>query len=159
MRGSMTHACSMKMLRIRPTDINTVFSVIKKSWFEYYSPTVPFGAKKRYGEIRRVLLSPHNQGFLSYEGNKPVAVMIIKESPRHTELDYLFIAPGFTSCGIGSALMNFLKSKTQKHIEVQVVTRNIRGKRFYERHGGTIFRRTFGRVPAVWYKISSRRTS
>jgi GNAT superfamily N-acetyltransferase len=69
-----------------------------------------------------------------------VGVMVL--SGQH--LDQLYVDPGCTSRGIGSALLDRAKTERPGRLELWTFQRNLGARRFYERHGFVEVDRTDG---------------
>ena len=65
------------------------------------------------------------------------------------ELENMFVAPGFRSKGVGSALVkefiNWCKKRNVRSVEVWAQYKNERGKKFYESNGFLPARQMFER--------------
>ena len=71
-------------------------------------------------------------------------------------VDQLYVEPGLTGRGIGSALLAVAKRERPRGLRLWVFQSNTGGRRFYERHGFLEVRRTDGagneeRAPDVLY--------
>ena len=82
-----------------------------------------------------------------------VAVMALEED----WLDQLYVAPGWTSRGIGAELLNVAKEQRPSGLQLWAFQSNVDAHRFYERHGFVEVERTDGsdneeRSPDVRYR-------
>lgn len=61
-----------------------------------------------------------------------------------TELDQLYVAPGWQGSGVGTALVELAKQKSPSGLELWTFVSNTGAQRFYERHGFVEIGRTDG---------------
>jgi GNAT superfamily N-acetyltransferase len=71
-------------------------------------------------------------------------------------IEQLYVLPGFTSSGCGSALVDHAKVQTDRPLELWTFTSNVDAQRFYLRHGFVEVDRTDGdneeRAPDIRYR-------
>ena len=60
------------------------------------------------------------------------------------EVDHLYVHTGFQSQGIGTMLLDQAKAETGGTLQLYVFQRNVNARRFYEKHGFSIFRMSDG---------------
>jgi GNAT superfamily N-acetyltransferase len=81
--------------------------------------------------------------WLAEEDGVAVALLLLEDAWLHS----LYVAPGRTGEGIGSALLDLAKSRRPHRLGLWVFQTNERARRFYRRHGFVEVRRTDGTGP------------
>ena len=141
---------SIKIIKVGPRHTRIVSRIIEKSWLWHYRTFIPlramlpFAGKKHFLATREMILSPRALTFLALEGNNPVAVMVMIRRPWGIEVEELFILPGYTGKGIGTALFHIARSYTVENnfrLRIGAMTGNKRARRFYEQHGRRLLKR------------------
>lgn len=86
-----------------------------------------------------------------------VGVLATSRSEGIAWIDQLYVAPGFTSRGVGSEMLNHAMGILEKPIHLWTFQQNSRAQRFYERHGFKAIKQTDGqdneeKCPDVLYE-------
>ena len=81
-----------------------------------------------------------------------------KAEDTQTWISHLYLAPGFTARGIGTALLAHALQSAARPARLWALQRNSGARRFYERHGFRAVRFTDGRdneerTPDVLYEL------
>ena len=130
--------------------------------FEEVAPTAA-DWRRRLGE-----LTARNLPFLVAEGGVAGGGRFVcgfayaspwrpKSAYRHTVEDTVYLSPGCTGRGIGSALLAVAKRERPQGLQLWAFQTNTGARRFYERHGFVEVRQTDGRdneerAPDVLYQ-------
>jgi GNAT superfamily N-acetyltransferase len=156
----------IKIIQVGPKDARIAWHILEKSWLAHYRNFMPLrellpaaGAPFR-NRIKSLTLSRTSHIFLAYYNSVAVGAIVILEHIDHTEVDELFILPGSTSKGIGSLLLEIALENARSRgvdLKLSAMADNKRARAFYEREGGTLFRRSrhgWGRniYPVVVYR-------
>ena len=96
---------------------------------------------RRY--IRAGLDEPEHETWLAEQDDQLVAMMVLQRDWLHS----LYVAPGRTGQGIGTALLDLAKSRRPRRLGLWVFQSNEGAQRFYRRHGFVEVRRTDGTGP------------
>jgi ribosomal protein S18 acetylase RimI-like enzyme len=78
--------------------------------------------------------------WLAERDGAPVALLLLEDSWLHS----LYVDPGLTGHGIGTALLDLAKALRPGGIGLWVFESNVAAQRFYARHGFRVVRRTDG---------------
>ena len=157
---------TVRIVKIGPLQAYLAYRIIEKSWIANYRKFIPiwailsFAGRRHWLTIRNDILNPRSRTFLAFKGRVAVATMIIIRRDWGLEVDELFVLPGSTSIGIGSALLKIAKSEAAKsgfRLRIGAMAFNRRARRFYEREGGKLimkYRYGWGDVsfPSVIYE-------
>ena len=81
--------------------------------------------------IRDVVI-PTRETWVAVAATGPVVGMMVLED---TELDQLYVAPGWLGLGIGSRFVELAKRLRPRGLSLYTFQVNQRARRFYERHG------------------------
>jgi chorismate mutase/GNAT superfamily N-acetyltransferase len=93
--------------------------------------------------LRKHLDEPADELWLAEHDDDPVAMMVLQGDWLHS----LYVAPGRTGRGIGTALLDLAKSRRPRRLGLWVFQSNDGAQRFYRRHGFVEVRRTDGTGP------------
>jgi len=96
---------------------------------------------RRY--MRKHLDEPAEELWLAEQGDALVAMMVLQGDWLHS----LYVAPGRTGQGIGTALLDLARSRRPRRLGLWVFQSNEGAQRFYRRHGFVEVRRTEGTGP------------
>ncbi|MEO8290357.1 MAG: GNAT family N-acetyltransferase [Gaiellaceae bacterium] len=130
----------MKIRPVEPGDTEAVADVFLAAAAEMtYLPELYTEAETRTF-IRDVLL-PNNEVWVAEEGGRVIGFAGLGEdSVRH-----LWVQPEAQNRGVGTALLALAKERRPGGLQLWVFQRNVGARRFYERHGFTLAKRTDGR--------------
>ena len=100
----------------------------------------------------RHVVVPRRETWLAEHRGAPVALLVLDVS----ELDQLYVHPGWTSRGLGSRLLALAQRRRPDGLTLWTFQSNPGAQRFYERHGFVAVERTDGsgneeRSPDVRY--------
>ena len=116
-------------------------------------------------EIRswvRAHLIPHEHVTVAEADGRLAGFVATHFEDGHTWLTQLFLAPGFTGRGIGTALLAHALEFAERPVRLWAFQQNDGARRFYERHGFTAIRFTDGRdneerTPDVLFELDRPR--
>jgi GNAT superfamily N-acetyltransferase len=97
------------------------------------------------GDVRDWFAShvvPDTELWLAEDGAGALLGILVLDGPW---LDQLYVEPGMTGRGIGSALVELAKRERPGGLRLWTFVSNVGAQRFYERHGFVEVRRTDGR--------------
>jgi ribosomal protein S18 acetylase RimI-like enzyme len=157
---------AIEIVKIGPLKASVAYRVIEQSWLKHYRTFMPIGALLPFAGARllrhgqRLLQSPGNCGYLAIDGTVPIGAMTLKRLPRFVEVDDLFVLPGYTSRGIGRALLIRALEVARKRgvrLRLEAMRNNRRARAFYERCGGKLvgfghYGWGRGKYPCVFYE-------
>jgi ribosomal protein S18 acetylase RimI-like enzyme len=140
---------ALKIIEIGPDLVPLATRVIRDSLLAHYPKFMGEGRLRKNldrwakREARNCTVSPRGRCFLAFRGPICVAAMMTKRGLRSLELVDLFVARGFTSAGIGSALFEVARLEARRRglwLTLNAMAANKAARRFYERHGGRLRR-------------------
>lgn len=99
-----------------------------------------------------VLFVSHEVWLADDAAGQAIAVMALEDD----WVDQLYVAPGCTGAGVGTALLNLAKERQPDGLRLWAFQSNVDARRFYERHGFVEVDSTTGdneeHAPDVLYK-------
>jgi GNAT superfamily N-acetyltransferase len=99
-----------------PLSAGIAYRVIEKSWLANYRRFIPaqamraFRGERHFRSVRSMVLSPYCRLFLVREKSAVIAAMIMIRRLWGVEVEELFVLPGYTSRGVGAALLKIALS-------------------------------------------------
>ena len=127
-------------------DARTIASIGSTSWIEAYRHIVPIRkmvSESLYQTALDVEERMRKKGtciYIAYYNKIPCGVAILmRKHIGYTELDWLFILPGYRNLNIGAKLIKLCIHKARKEytrLTLSALRKNIHARRFYERAGG-----------------------
>ncbi|MGZ6267326.1 MAG: N-acetyltransferase family protein [Candidatus Limnocylindrales bacterium] len=121
---------ALELRRARPDDAKAIGDVYLASFRAAYA----FPGAHTDQEVRdwlRDVVLPAQEVWVAVAGDLVVALMALSSDM----LDQLYVAPGWTGRGIGSALLALAKDRRPAGLDLYTFQVNAGARRFYERHG------------------------
>lgn len=87
-----------------------------------------------------VILMTTSDVWIALQESAVVGLLVLEGN----EVAHLYVAPGETDAGLGSALIDHAKLEAGSHLELWTFANNNGARRFYERHGFIEIGRTDG---------------
>jgi chorismate mutase/GNAT superfamily N-acetyltransferase len=140
-RGQQPKDSDLLMRPATPEDVDGLAALFWSAR-QASQPAIPPPARPRE-DVPRWMLERVADGevWLAEDGSRPVGLLVLEGDWLHS----LYVAPGRTGQGIGSALLDLAKTLRPRGLGLWVFVANERARRFYERHGFVEVRRTDGR--------------
>lgn len=148
----------MQFRTAKNDDVDSVVKILTESRLEYLPYIVsPHTLDEHQWWVREVLI-PTGGVVLATINSRDVAVLATSLSEGFGWIDQLYVAPGFISRGIGTALLSHAVSVLPKPIRLWTFQINHKAIRFYEHHGFVAIEFTDGenneeKSPDVLYEL------
>ncbi len=121
---------ALELRRARPDDAEAIGDVYLTSFRATYAFPGPHTDQEVRDWLRDVVL-PTQEVWVAVAGGLVVALMALSSEM----LEQLYVAPGWTGRGVGSALLARAKDRRPAGLDLYTFQVNAGARRFYERHG------------------------
>jgi GNAT superfamily N-acetyltransferase len=118
------------MREARPEDARVVADI----WLASFRATYAFPPAHADEDVRAWVadvLLPETESWIREEGATAVGFIAI----GNRSVEQLYVLPGWTGRGIGSALLRVAQARSEAGLELWTFQVNVGARRFYERHG------------------------
>lgn len=139
----------IEIRKASPLEAGIVYGLIETSWLAHYRKfmplrtLLPYAGAKLQRHITNLIVSPTGLAWIARDHGQPVGTMTCIRRLGFEWVDDLFVLPGHTSGGVGSALLGVARSRAVQRgvpLQLEAMAANVAARRFYETHGGRLWR-------------------